>query len=132
MVVCDSFSVVLRKRYRSKQTGSELAEVRAWKLFGLVPEEQVLLVETRSHRADELARRRCEGSPITAHRDQDEEGRRHRAGSNVARSLAFDRSSLALCWLAKKITFRRNSGAYDWTEFEKNQKSCSSSVQIIL
>ena len=53
------FAMSLREPYRAKQAGDDVAEMRAWKLFGLTP--VLLLHRTRgtgSVRRDELAQRR--------------------------------------------------------------------------
>ena len=60
----ESFQVALRERHRAKMVQDEQAEIRAWKLFGLVP---LMLIHRPSgtgavgrselcHRADEFAR----------------------------------------------------------------------------
>ena len=61
------FSMVLRERTRARQAGDERAEIRAWKLFGLILMMLLLLkpqgsgsvgLDQLAHRADEFARGR--------------------------------------------------------------------------
>ena len=48
------FGVALRERNRAKLEGDQIAESRAWKLFGLVP---TMLLHRPKHSRDELAKR---------------------------------------------------------------------------